>query len=64
MVFFEGACSGRITRTARGGGGFGYDPVFEVENTGLTFAEMDPADKNRRSHRGRALARLARYMES
>jgi XTP/dITP diphosphohydrolase len=57
----EGVLSGRITLVARGGGGFGYDPVFEAEDTpGQTLAELNPAQKNRVSHRGRALDALAR----
>jgi XTP/dITP diphosphohydrolase len=53
----EGSLEGRITRERRGTGGFGYDPVFEVD--GLTLAEMSPARKNRISHRARALHALA-----
>jgi len=49
----EGLLEGRITTTERGEGGFGYDPVFEVE--GRTLAEMGEAEKNRISHRARAL---------
>ncbi len=49
----EGMLEGRITTTERGEGGFGYDPVFEVE--GRTLAEMGEAEKNRISHRARAL---------
>jgi len=53
----EGVLEGRITTTERGSGGFGYDPVFEVE--GQTLAEMGEGHKNRISHRARALAALA-----
>ena len=52
---FDGACPGRITTAPRGDGGFGYDPVFFVPEYGVTMAELDPAVKNRISHRGRAL---------
>jgi XTP/dITP diphosphohydrolase len=55
----EGACEGRILEQPRGEGGFGYDPVFYVEELGQTFAEAEPADKNRLSHRGRAMRKLA-----
>ena len=48
---------GRITTAERGSGGFGYDPVFEVE--GRTLAELGEDHKNRISHRARALAALA-----
>ena len=42
----------------RGEHGFGYDPHFLLTDLGLTAAEMDPAEKNRISHRGRAMAEL------
>lgn len=54
----EGHCPGLILTTARGSGGFGYDPIFFVPETGLTFAEMDKALKGRIGHRGRAFALL------
>lgn len=54
--FFAGYCRGRITAAPRGAGGFGYDPVFQpAGGDGRTFAEMTPAEKNRLSHRRRAL---------
>ena len=56
VALFEGRIHGRIV-SPRGSGGFGYDPVFEVE--GSTFAEMSPEAKNERSHRGRALDAFA-----
>ena len=54
----EGRWPGEIARTPRGGGGFGYDPLFLLPGRGITAAELDPAEKYRVSHRGRALARL------
>ena len=54
----EGEWRGRILHAPRGEGGFGYDPVFLDTGTGLTAAELDPATKNRISHRGLALATL------
>jgi len=54
----EGHCPGEILETPRGSGGFGYDPVFLVPETGLSFAEMDKATKARIGHRGRAFALL------
>ncbi len=54
----EGSWRGRILRTARGEGGFGYDPVFLDPDSGLTAAELPAAIKNAVSHRGRALAAL------
>jgi XTP/dITP diphosphohydrolase len=53
-----GTVEGRITREPRGTGGFGYDPVFWVTEMGCTMAQLDTGDKNRVSHRGRALAAL------
>lgn len=53
----EGVLEGAITERPRGGGGFGYDPVFEFE--GQTLAEMGPEAKNRLSHRARAIRALA-----
>ena len=53
----EGVVEGLIADAPRGTGGFGYDPVFFYPPLGRTFAELDPAQKNRVSHRGKALAR-------
>ncbi|HEY5806362.1 MAG TPA: RdgB/HAM1 family non-canonical purine NTP pyrophosphatase, partial [Povalibacter sp.] len=52
---------GRIIESPRGSGGFGYDPIFEVE-PGVTAAELAAQEKNARSHRGRALRLLAEQM--
>ncbi len=54
----SGECRGGITREMRGTGGFGYDPVFLFPPAEKTFAEMTPDEKNRVSHRGRALGRF------
>jgi XTP/dITP diphosphohydrolase len=54
----EGTWRGEIARSPRGANGFGYDPLFLVPELGRTAAELEPAEKNRISHRGRALARL------
>jgi len=55
----EGTLEGRITAAPRGAGGFGYDPVFEVEDRGRTLAELTAAEKNALSHRARAVRSLA-----
>ena len=55
---FEGAVEGRCVWPMRGRQGHGYDPMFQPDGQALTFAEMDPAEKNRISHRARAFARL------
>lgn len=51
----EGLCNGSVLTAARGTGGFGYDPLFLPDGYSVTFAELDPAVKNRISHRARAL---------
>ncbi|MCC5926003.1 MAG: RdgB/HAM1 family non-canonical purine NTP pyrophosphatase [Bacteroidetes bacterium] len=58
---FEGVCVGQITREIRGEGGFGYDPVFLPLGYQQTFAEMDAVEKNKISHRGRAIRSLLAY---
>jgi XTP/dITP diphosphohydrolase len=55
----EGEVRGRLIREPRGQGGFGYDPIFVPVSATITTAEMDPADKDRISHRGKALRGLA-----
>ena len=57
-VITEGEWHGEIIATPRGAGGFGYDPYFLVPGTGLTAAELPHEEKNRFSHRGKALAQL------
>ncbi|HEX2198233.1 MAG TPA: RdgB/HAM1 family non-canonical purine NTP pyrophosphatase [Burkholderiales bacterium] len=54
----EGIWRGEIAVAPRGANGFGYDPLFLLPGLGMTAAEIDPAEKNRISHRGQALARL------
>jgi XTP/dITP diphosphohydrolase len=55
----EGSCEGSIARAPRGNGGFGYDPLFLVAGQdGKAMAELSEADKNRLSHRGRAVQAL------
>ena len=64
-VVCEGIWPGRIAREPKGDGGFGYDPVFYLEDCGCTSAELAPARKNSISHRARAMrALLARLGES
>lgn len=54
----EDTCEGVITMTPSGSGGFGYDPYFYLLDKKCTMAELDPAEKNRISHRGKALRRI------
>ena len=55
----EGVMPGRVIRELRGSGGFGYDVLFCADGHDVTTAEMQPADKDAISHRGRALRRIA-----
>ena len=54
----EGRIDGRLTFPPRGDRGFGYDPIFIPEGSGLTFGEMEPSEKDAISHRARAFAKL------
>jgi XTP/dITP diphosphohydrolase len=58
----HGIWHGEIARAPRGGNGFGYDPLFFLPEYDRTAAEFDPAEKNRISHRGQALARLVELL--
>jgi len=60
---FTGTVPGFITTEKRGVLGFGYDPVFRPENQDKTFAEMDVEEKNRMSHRGKAVAQLIDFFK-
>lgn len=55
---FRGECWGEVVEPRTRGHGFGYDPIFWVPELGRTFAELEPADKQRVSHRGAALRAL------
>ncbi len=59
----QASWEGLITFEPYGDGGFGYDPVFLVPSEAQTAAELDPAVKNRLSHRGQALAQLAQALK-
>lgn len=63
-VIFQtrGECHGKIAFKQSGNGGFGYDPVFIVENAGKTMAEMTEEEKNAISHRGRALRNVIEFL--
>ena len=55
---FEGVMPGSLVWPIRGAGGFGYDPMFQPEGYDITCGEMEKAEKNKISHRGRALAQF------
>jgi XTP/dITP diphosphohydrolase len=61
VKLFTGEVNGRIV-PSRGDGGFGYDPIFEHD--GVTFAERDATEKNKISHRGRALTAFAEWFQT
>jgi len=61
-IIVECVWEGLIVSTPRGASGFGYDPYFFLPELQMTAAELDTAEKNRRSHRGRALRELARLL--
>jgi len=60
--YFEGTCDGRIISEKRGNNGFGYDPVFIPDGSELTFAEMNMEEKNKYSHRKKAMEKLISFL--
>jgi len=62
-VTAEGVVEGYILKAPRGGNGFGYDPLFFVPELGCTTAELSKEEKNRISHRGRAIRMLVAKLE-
>jgi XTP/dITP diphosphohydrolase len=61
---FEGVAEGNITEQQSGSEGFGYDPIFVPEGYAQTFAELDSAEKNAISHRGKAVEKLAQFLNT
>ena len=61
-VFFEGEWAGYIAKERTGKNGFGYDPVFVDLQSNLTAAELEPDQKNKISHRGKAMQSLKSYL--
>ncbi|MDO8993448.1 MAG: non-canonical purine NTP diphosphatase [Daejeonella sp.] len=61
---FEGSIEGKITLQRSGSKGFGYDPIFQPDGYEISFAEMDPAEKNRISHRAIAVAKLISFLKT
>ncbi len=62
MNVFKGESHGLITKEKKGLKGFGYDPIFKPKECDRTFAEMDPEEKNKLSHRGRAVEKLIDFL--
>jgi len=63
-IQFEGIVEGKILEEKRGKTGFGYDPIFKPDESQLSFAEMQMEEKNKISHRGRAVRKLVDYLKS
>jgi XTP/dITP diphosphohydrolase len=63
-IIAEGEWHGEILAAERGTAGFGYDPLFYIRQLDLSSAELPAAEKNRRSHRGQALARFVERLQS
>ena len=61
---FEGRVNGEIATVPSGEGGFGYDPLFVPEGYDCSFAQMPKSEKNKISHRGRAVAKLLEYLKN
>ena len=62
-LLFEGIANGHIANEPFGEGGFGYDPIFVSDEIGKTYAEMTQEEKNKVSHRGKALKKLLTYLK-
>ncbi|MCK4234833.1 XTP/dITP diphosphatase [candidate division WOR-3 bacterium] len=61
---FEGILNGEIATSGKGNNGFGYDPIFFVPEIGKTLAEINQEEKNKISHRGKALKKVYRFLEN
>jgi XTP/dITP diphosphohydrolase len=61
-IQFEGIVNGHILEEKRGKTGFGYDPIFQPDESHLSFAEMTMEEKGKISHRGRAVQKLVKYL--
>lgn len=59
---FRGEVKGSIATAPHGTAGFGYDPIFVADESGIAFAEMSPEAKNAISHRGRAMRKLISFL--
>lgn len=62
--FFEGEINGTIIHEMRGSNGFGYDPIFVPDGETRTLAEMSSEEKNKISHRAKALEKMKSFLES
>jgi len=64
QYLFEGICDGEILNEKTGVKGFGYDPIFKPSNASCSFAEMNSEEKNIISHRGIAIQKLVKFLNS
>lgn len=62
LQMFRGQVAGRLSLRPRGRGGFGFDPIFVPNGSRSTYAEMSPTEKNRFSHRGRAIRAAGKWL--
>lgn len=63
-IQFEGICEGQILKVPAGEKGFGYDAIFMPDGSNRSFAEMETEEKNRYSHRKKAVTKLVTYLNS
>ncbi len=64
IYFFEGVANGEIVKQKSGNKGFGYDPIFKPSGYKITFADMPLTEKNKISHRGKAVAQLIDFLNN
>lgn len=64
LHLFEGIVEGVILEKKQGTNGFGYDPIFEPEKTGKSFAQMEMHEKNKMSHRARAFQKMVDFLKN
>jgi XTP/dITP diphosphohydrolase len=62
--YFEGICKGHIAKVMQGEKGFGYDPIFIPEGSTKSFAQMSMEEKNKYSHRQKAVSQLFEFLRS
>ena len=63
VSYFDGVCEGQIASEKNGTHGFGYDPIFKADEGGLYFGIVSEDEKNRISHRGKALQKFVAYLK-
>ena len=61
---FEGIVKGKILEARKGNKGFGYDPIFQPDEADCSFAEMDLDEKNKISHRARAIEKMLKFIKN